>query len=54
MLPCDRILKRHFVISVSSVSNSIEEEQKTELELSRFAMSVAGPISDNCTVIIVR
>ena len=54
MLPCDRILMSHFVISVSSVPNSIEEELQTELELSRFALSVAGSISDNCPVVIAR
>ena len=46
------ILRSRFAISVSSVPKSIEEELKTDLELSRFAMSNAGPISDNCHVII--
>ena len=41
-----------FAISVSIVSNSIEEELKTELELSRFAMSLAGPISDNRPAVV--
>ena len=44
----DRILMSPFAISVSRVPNSSEEEPKTELELSRFAMSNAGPISGNC------
>ena len=50
----DGILMSPFAISVSSVPRSIEEELKTELELSRFAMSNAGPISENCHVIIRR
>ena len=50
----DEILMSPFSISVSTVPKSIEEELKTELELSRFAMSNAGPISDNCPVFIGR
>ena len=51
MLACDRILMSHFVISVSSVPNSIEEELQTELELS--VMYVPSSISD-CRPAIVR
>ena len=54
MLPCNRILMRPFAISVSIVSNSIEEELKTELELSRFPVSVASSTSDSCPIIKVR
>ena len=41
----DGILMSPFAISVSRVPISSEEEPKTELELSRFAMSDAGPNS---------